>query len=116
VQQGGRIRILKNGVINATDFLTLTTAVISTGGERGLLGMAFHPQYIANGTFFIFYTAAGTGALTIAEVKRSANADIADAASRKVILSIPHPVNDNHNGGKIAFGPDGHLYIATGMA
>ncbi|MGE0357591.1 MAG: PQQ-dependent sugar dehydrogenase [Burkholderiales bacterium] len=115
VQQGGRIRILRNGSLLATDFLTLNSSVIVSGGERGLLGLAFHPQYLANGTFFIYYTAAGTGALTVAEVRRSAaNPDVADAASRRVILSIPHPVNDNHNGGKIAFGPDGYLYIATG--
>src|SRR5687767_4075504 len=111
VQQGGRIRILLNGAIHPTPFLDLSTGgIISTGGERGLLGLAFHPDYAANRAFYVYYTKAGTGALTIARVLRSAsNPDVADAASRVEILEIAHIEQTNHNGGKLAFGPDGYL-------
>ena len=112
VQQGGRIRIANGSVINGTDFLNIP-GVISTGTERGLLGLAFHPNYAANGTFYVFYTATN-GALTIARYLRSAAIpDVADPLSGVPILSIPHSSQSNHNGGHIAFGPDGHLYIGT---
>ena len=115
VEQAGKIKVRKDGVVLATPFLDLTAAgLISCCGERGLLGLAFHPQYRANGAFYIYYTAATTGALTIARVLRGANPDVADASSLVPILSIPHPVNANHNGGRLAFGPDGHLYAGTG--
>jgi glucose/arabinose dehydrogenase len=116
VEQGGRIRILQNGSVLATPFLDISgTSVISAGGERGLLGLAFHPNYTVNGAFYVFYTRTGDGALVVARLLRSANnANVADANSRVEIISVPHSANSNHNGGKIAFGPDGYLYIATG--
>lgn len=116
VQQGGAIRILNpaNGTINPTNFLTLTTSTIATGGERGLLGLAFHPNYATNGYFYVFYTRTGDGALQVTRFSVSANPDIADAASATPIITVLHPTNSNHNGGSLRFGPDGFLYIGTG--
>jgi glucose/arabinose dehydrogenase len=115
VEQSGRIRIVQNGAILPTPFLDISgTIVISCCNERGLLGLAFHPQYATNGAFYIFYTRTD-GALTIARVLRSAGSpNVADAMSRTEILTIPHSDNSNHNGGHLAFGPDGFLYIGTG--
>lgn len=115
VQLSGAIRVVNSaGVINPTNFLTLNTTVISTGGERGLLGLAFHPNYSANGYFYVYYTRSGDGALVISRYTVSSNPDVADASSATPILVIPHPGQSNHNGGSLAFGPDGYLYIGTG--
>ncbi|WP_284650834.1 PQQ-dependent sugar dehydrogenase [Flavobacterium terrisoli] len=114
VQQGGLIRIVNaNGTVNATPFLTLTTATISTGGERGLLGLAFHPNYATNGYFYVNYTRAGDGATVIARYTVSTDPNIANAASASILLTISQPFS-NHNGGSIKFGPDGYLYIGMG--
>ncbi|MCI0588206.1 MAG: PQQ-dependent sugar dehydrogenase [Planctomycetes bacterium] len=114
VQQGGLIRIRKNGVTLATPFLNVAPLILS-GGERGLLGMAFHPNYATNGFFYIYYTRTPDGALTLARYQVSAaNPDVANAASATVFLAVPHPGFSNHNGGSVQFGPDGYLYMATG--
>jgi Ca2+-binding RTX toxin-like protein len=116
VTKGGGIRILdpETGTFNATPFLSIPASQLQTDGEQGLLGLAFHPDYAANGRFFVFLTNAA-GNIEVREYARSAgNPDIADASSGNVILTIPHPGRDNHNGGWIGFGPDGYLYIATG--
>lgn len=113
VEQGGIIKSIRPGSSAQTVFLDITTRVLS-GGERGLLGLAFHPQYPTNRRFFVFYTRQTDGALTIAEYHASAsNPNVADTAET-VILVIPHPGAANHNGGMIEFGPDGFLYIGTG--
>jgi hypothetical protein len=112
VEQAGVIRVLQPGASTPTVFLNINTQVLS-GGERGLLGLAFHPQYSVNGRFFVYYTRIGDGALVIAEYKVSANKDVANPAET-ILLTIPHPTNANHNGGMLAFGPDGYLYIAVG--
>lgn len=115
VEQGGRIKIFNGSAILATAFLDISSGVISGGGERGLLGLAFHPQYASNGAFYVFYTRTGDGALTISRYLRDPNnANLALPASGTPILSVPHSAFANHNGGHIAFGPDGHLYIGTG--
>jgi glucose/arabinose dehydrogenase len=114
VQRGGAIRILNaNGTINATNFLTLTSSTIVSGGERGLLGLAFHPNYATNGYFYVNYTRASDGATVIARYNVSANPDVADASSAQVLLTIAQPFS-NHNGGSLVFGPDGYLYIGMG--
>lgn len=115
VQQGGAIKILNaNGTVNTTNFLTLTSSTISTGGERGLLGLAFHPNYATNGYFYVNYTRAGDGATVIARYQVSAtNPDVANASSGTVLLVVSQPFS-NHNGGSIKFGPDGYLYIGMG--
>jgi glucose/arabinose dehydrogenase len=113
VQQGGRIRRVRNGTPLATDFLDITSLVLS-GGERGLFSMAFPPDYATSGRFYVYYTAHDpVGALTIAEYRRASNPDVAETSGR-IVLSIPHPIHGNHNGGQLQFGPDGYLYIATG--
>lgn len=114
VQQGGAIRIVNpNGTINPNNFLTLTTSTIITGSERGLLGLAFHPNYATNGYFYVNYTRAGDGATVIARYQVSANPDLADATSGTVLLTVAQPYS-NHNGGTIRFGTDGYLYIGMG--
>ncbi|MFN3596611.1 MAG: PQQ-dependent sugar dehydrogenase [Rubricoccaceae bacterium] len=95
-------------------FLSSFTPAVAAGGERGLLGLAFHPEYAANGRFFVHYTAAAPRRSVLAEYRRSdADSRVADPASARVILEYAQPF-DNHNAGKIAFGPDGYLYVATG--
>ena len=114
VQQSGLIRILNpNGTINTTPFLTLTSSTILSGGERGLLGLAFHPNYATNGYFYVNYTRAGDGATVIARYSVSSDPNIADASSGTVLLTVAQPFS-NHNGGSIKFGPDGYLYIGMG--
>ncbi|MEO7538780.1 MAG: PQQ-dependent sugar dehydrogenase, partial [Pyrinomonadaceae bacterium] len=113
VQQGGIIRVLQPGSTTPSDFLNITTRVLS-GGERGLLGLAFHPQYTSNRRFFVYYTRQTDGAIQIAEYHTSpGDPNVADT-TEKIIITIPHPTNSNHNGGTVAFGPDGYLYAATG--
>ena len=111
VQQGGTIRVYNQALTVGSDFLTVTG--ITAGGERGLLSMAFHPNYAANGFFFVYYTN-GSGDLELARYHVSGSPNVADPASKVVVLTIPHPTNSNHNGGKLNFGTDGFLYFATG--
>jgi len=114
VEQAGTIRILASGEVLPVPFLDLTEKVL-TGGERGLLGLAFHPDYAANGEFFVFYTRQPDGALTVERYAVSADPDAADFGSGTAVISIPHPTFGNHNGGMISFGPsDGYLYIGAG--
>ena len=117
VEQTGHIRLFKNGAFNATDFLDIHTVVNYDGGERGLLGAAFHPNYVNNGFFYVYYTDLSSPVynLTIARYTVSADPDVADPASAQIVLQIPHPVNTNHNGGNLVFGPvDHYLYMGTG--
>ena len=116
VEKSGQIRILDTatGATNGTAFLAIPGAELDTSSERGLLGLAFHPDYATNGQFYVFVTNAA-GDLEVRAYQRSAgNADLADASGGDVILTIPHPGFANHNGGWIGFGPDGYLYISTG--
>ncbi len=116
VEKTGQIKILDTatGTTNAVNFLTIPQAQLQTGGEQGVLGLAFHPDYATNGRFFVYVTNAA-GDQEVRQYSRSGtNPDWAAAASGDVILTIPHPGNSNHNGGWISFGPDGYLYIATG--
>lgn len=114
VQQNGIIKIIQpNGVINGADFMNISSKVLY-GGERGLLGLAFHPQYATNGYFFVYYNNIANGNITVARYSVNAtNPDIADPASEKILLDIPKPFA-NHNGGSIHFAPDGNLWIVTG--
>jgi glucose/arabinose dehydrogenase len=111
-ERPGRIRVIRDGALLGTPFLDISS-LTTTDGERGLLSMAFDPGYATNGRFFVYYTATD-GSITVARYQVSAsNADVANA-SGTVLLSIPHPGQSNHNGGQLAFGPDGMLYLATG--
>lgn len=112
VQQNGIIKIVQpDGTVNSSNFLNISSK-ITYGGERGLLGLAFHPQYSTNGYFFVYYNDT-TGNITVARYTRSSNPDVADATTEKIILNQPKPF-DNHNGGSIHFAPDGYLWIVTG--
>jgi glucose/arabinose dehydrogenase len=112
VQKGGLIRILNStGIVNTTPFLNLTS-LVSTNSERGLLGLAFHPDYNLNGYFFVNYTDTA-GNTVIARYSVSAvNPDIATSTAT-ILMTIAQPFS-NHNGGTIKFGPDGYLYIGMG--
>ena len=112
VEKAGRIRVLAPGESAATVFLDLQGQV-GEADEGGLLGLAFHPGYRGNGRFFVFYTRRSDNALVVAEHQAKANRKLADATGR-VLLVIPHPTYNNHNGGMLAFGGDGFLYIGTG--
>ena len=111
VEQPGRIRILRDGVLSATPFLDITSRVRS-GGEEGLLSVAFDPAFATNGYFFVYFTNLD-GDNTIERFSAAPGADVANATPAPV-LTIPHPTYGNHNGGLIMFGPDGMLYIGTG--
>lgn len=111
VELPGRIRILRDGVLLSQPFLDIR-GIVSSGGERGLFSVAFHPEYQQNGFFFVSYTDL-SGASRIARYRVSAHPDLADGASEKAIVSVAQPYA-NHNGGQIAFGPDGMLYIGLG--
>ena len=111
VEQAGRIKVVRNGAVGAT-FLDISGRLVS-GGERGLLGLAFHPRYAENGRFFVNYTNRD-GDTHISEFRANPpSGDTADAGSEKRLLFVEQPFA-NHNGGGLAFGPDGHLYIALG--
>jgi glucose/arabinose dehydrogenase len=119
VEQGGRIMEVRDGQKLATPFLDITSDVRS-GGEQGLLSMAFAPDYATSRKFYVYYTAPragdGTGSVvTVQELQAAAgNPDAAAPASRRTILTVDHPTNGNHNGGQLQFGPDGSLYAGTG--
>lgn len=111
VEQGGKILVLQGGKVSSTPFLDLSKQ-ISCCGERGLLGLAFHPDYKSNGLFFVNYTNTG-GNTVVARYKVSSEANKADPASAQTLLTVQQPYA-NHNGGMIAFGPDKYLYIGLG--
>jgi hypothetical protein len=110
-EKSGRIRVVVDGAVRDAPFLDLSAAV-STSGERGLLGMAFHPGYLSNGRFYVHYTDLN-GANRIVEYTVSAEPDLADPSSARVLFTVPQPAS-NHNGGMIDFGPDGRLYVGIG--
>ncbi len=111
VLQGGRIVIFDGVQILSPPFLDITS-LVSSGGERGLLGAAFHPNYVGNGFFYVSYTDTA-GASVIARYSVSLDPNRADPTSGVIILTIPQPFS-NHNGGQLHFGPDGYLYIGVG--
>lgn len=127
VERAGRIRILEDGAVRATAFLDIRNDVM-LGGEFGMFSMAFPPDYATSRIFYVFYAAkdpndAQQGLLTLARYQTSADPNVANAASREVLLSLPKPRGgcgptgtpfNNHNGGTIAFGPDGFLYWGLG--
>jgi glucose/arabinose dehydrogenase len=113
VERAGRVRIVDNGQLLAAPFLDIGGRT-STGGERGLLSLAFHPQYASNGYFFIYHSDLA-GNIVVERLRVAAgNANAADPASSAALLTIPHPGFSNHYGGLLGFGPDGMLYIGTG--
>ena len=115
VQQGGAIRIfnITSGSLLTDPFLDISL-LLSTVGERGLLGMTFDPQYDTNRQFYVFYTNTA-GNIVIARYLRDAvNANLADSSTATLLLTVAHPTFSNHNGGMLAFGLDGCLYAGLG--
>jgi len=115
VEKGGRIKVLPNDstTSNVNVFLDISN-LIGTGSEKGLLGLAFHPDYANNGYFYVDYTRLSDGATTIARFNRSASdPNKADSLSQQILMTISQPYT-NHNGGIVFFGLDGYLYIGMG--
>lgn len=116
VEQRGVISVFENdaNASEKTEFLSLESQVDDSGNEEGLLGLAFHPEYVSNGYFYVNYTASNPNRTIISRFSVSAsNPNQADPASELVLLEFEQPYS-NHNGGQISFGPDGFLYIAVG--
>lgn len=111
VEQPGRIRVIENGQLLPTPFLDVTGRV-SSGGERGLLSVAFHPEYATSGRFYVNYTDR-EGDTRIERYRVGADRNRADPASARLVLHVPQPYS-NHNGGLVVFGPDGKLYVGMG--
>ncbi len=113
VEQPGRIRLVRDGVVQQTPFLDIVSRVRSSESERGLLGLAFHPDYAHNGRFFVNYTDLA-GDTHISEFRADQPAaGVVSPDSERSILFVKQPFA-NHNGGGLAFGPDGFLYIGLG--
>lgn len=114
VEKRGTIQLLRASQRAPHPFLDIRDRVTANGNEQGLLGLAFHPRFAENGRLFVYYTAASGGANTLAEYRISpTDPDRADPESGRILLTIPDQYS-NHNGGMLAFGPDGYLYIALG--
>ena len=111
VEQPGVIRVVRGGRTLSRPFLDIH-ARVTAGGERGLLGLAFAPDYAVSGRFYVYYTDR-QGRQVVAEYRRGASADVADAGSARIVLRM-QDAESNHNGGSLNFGPDDLLYIGTG--
>ncbi|HEY7863282.1 MAG TPA: PQQ-dependent sugar dehydrogenase [Thermoanaerobaculia bacterium] len=120
-EQEGRIRVWKNGVLLPTPFLDIgcpgPNCRVACCGEEGLLSVAFHPDYASNGFFYVYYnTLSADHDLRIARYHNSNPADdVADSTTEAPLLTIPHPVNGNHNGGQLQFGPAPNRYLYAGI-
>lgn len=114
VEKAGKIRIIENDKLVQAPFLDIVLKVRSSGGEQGLLGLAFHPDYRQNGFFYVNYTDRSNPTLTVIErYKVTSDRNKADSTSGQVIMTFVQPYS-NHNGGCLKFGKDGYLYIGTG--
>ena len=123
VERGGTVRLVVDGTLRARPFLDIRSLVSTGDGrddERGLLSIAFAPDYATSGRFYAFYVsrqppAARAGDLVVDEFRRSAtDPEIADPATRRTLIAVEHDDYQNHNGGQLAFGPDAMLYAGTG--
>jgi glucose/arabinose dehydrogenase len=116
-ERPGRIRILKNGTLLPASFLDISSRVF-TDGEAGLLSFAFHPQFSTNGFVFVHFiekVTGNNGNIVVERYQLSAtDTDLLDPSTAAPVISIPHTAFSNHYGGRVAFGPDGMLYLSTG--
>ena len=114
LERGGQVMLLLNGRRQSRPFLSIGAVSTQGGDEQGLLGLAFAPDYAKSGVFYVDYTLADND-IVVAQYRRSAgDANVADPASARRVLSIDHHTFTNHNGGQLAFGPEGDLYIGVG--
>ena len=112
-ERDGAVRVIgPDGALQDRPFVDLSDR-IDAGGERGLLGLAFHPDFATNRRLFVHYSRAGDGSTVVSELTASADLQTADPGSERVLFTVPDPFV-NHNGGQLAFGPDGYLYIGLG--
>ncbi len=114
VERGGRVRIVQGTSIQSGSFIDARAKVSTGGSERGLLGLAFHPDFATNRQVFIFYTRASDGDIVVSRLTANAARTFASFSTEEQLLVVEHSAQTNHNGGALAFGPDGYLYIATG--
>jgi glucose/arabinose dehydrogenase len=119
VERAGRIQVMHDGV--TSQFLDISGLVDSSNGERGLLSMAFDPNYASNGLFYVLFNDNGSAGATqgdihVDEFHVTSNPNVADSTSRRPVLTISHSSSANHNGGQLQFGPDGLLYVSVGDA
>lgn len=121
LEQGGKVKIIENGIRLEKPFITISSKLDGLNiaySEKGLLGMAFHPDYKSNGLFYLYYSAKSQVAgmdheSKVTEFKVSKDPNVADVNSERIIMTIPQP-ESNHNGGQMEFGGDGFLYIGLG--
>ena len=113
VEKTGDIRVIENGTLLAKPFLNIQS-LVSGGSEQGLLSLAFDPHYASNGRFYVFYTNPTGDIRVVRYTVSSGDPNVANAASAKVLWKVAHHAHPNHNGGQLAFGPDGRLYIGIG--
>lgn len=113
LEQPGRVRVVEDGELLSEPYLDLSAAVESGGNEQGLLGMAFDPDFETNGRFFLDFTVEGGDTRVVRYTVADPSADVAAVASADTILGVSQPFA-NHNGGMLAFGPDGRLYVSLG--
>jgi glucose/arabinose dehydrogenase len=118
VERFGRILIFKNGAVQPTPFLDISSETLPDYGEQGLLGLTFAPDFDVSGHFYVYFIKGvpgqgGNGVSTVRRYTVSANPDSADPSSAYLIFQAPQP-QTNHNGGTILFGPDGYLYLGLG--
>jgi glucose/arabinose dehydrogenase len=112
-EREGVVRVIgADGRLRDRPFVDLSDR-ITAGGERGLLGLAFHPDFATNRRLFVHYSRAGDGSTVISELTAAPDLQSADPGGERVLLTVPDPFA-NHNGGQLAFGPDGYLYIGLG--
>ena len=112
VEQSGAIRLVKNGALLPTPFAELPSG--GNGNEQGLIGLAFHPEYTQNGRFFVHYTVPSNDGIVAEYARSPGDPDVASPAPVKTIMTVPQGAENGHNGGMLAFGPDGFLYIGKG--
>ncbi|MFN2626807.1 MAG: sorbosone dehydrogenase family protein, partial [Mycobacteriales bacterium] len=114
LEQAGRVRVYRAGRIASTPYIDIRSRVLS-GGERGLLGIAFHRDFAHHPYVYLYYTAQPDGRLRLSRFKAStAGASTVSASTEVVFMEVPHPNYANHNGGQLMTGRDGYLYIGTG--
>jgi glucose/arabinose dehydrogenase len=113
LERRGQIKLIKNGIRQAKAFLNVSTLISTGGSEQGLLGLAFHPNYAVNGKFYVNYTNTAGDTRVVQYTRSATNPDTANSAAVATLLSVDQPAS-NHNGGHIAFGPDGYLYVGLG--